>query len=241
MTANNLTSWPLNIIGHVHSPYKEKFSVPRQPNLVTCAKGYIRLDGAYANLDLFDGIDHFSHIWLIFVFHQTAKQGWKAKVRPQRLGGNKKMGVLATRSTFRPNPIGLSCVQFCHVERVNKHQTRLHVQGIDLVDGTPIVDIKPYVPYVDRIEQATSTFAQQPPDALLDVVFAPALVSKLSVCEAEYPGFESFVAQVLAQDPRPVYKRSKDDDKTYGVTLAKWNIRFVVNAHICTVVEIEPV
>ncbi|WP_157447201.1 tRNA (N6-threonylcarbamoyladenosine(37)-N6)-methyltransferase TrmO [Catenovulum agarivorans] len=231
----------MQIIGHVSSPYKEKFSIPRQPNLVQHAKGYIEFLPDFSDIDMLCGIEAYSHLWLVFIFHQTAEQGWKAKVRPQRLGGNKKMGVLATRSTFRPNPIGLSCVAFDKVEKLKNGKVRLHIEGLDLVDGTPIVDIKPYVPYADVISQATSAFAAEAPVSKMNVEFAEALTDKLVICEQKYSNFKQFVIQVLAQDPRPVYKQGKADNKMYGVKLVYWNLQFKIEGDKCMVYSIEDI
>jgi len=168
-------SYQFNAIGTIKSPYQEKFAIPRQANLVTAAKGQIVLQGSANNSELLRGIEQFSHLWLIFVFHGTAQQGWKPLVRPPRLGGNKKMGVLATRSTFRPNPIGMSVVKLDSLEthlKANKQQTILHISGLDLLNGTPILDIKPYIPYSDALADAQAGFAQQAPLALLSVKFS---------------------------------------------------------------------
>ncbi|WP_440904910.1 tRNA (N6-threonylcarbamoyladenosine(37)-N6)-methyltransferase TrmO [Catenovulum sp. SX2] len=239
MKPNNQTTWPMQIIGHVSSPYKEKFSIPRQANLVKLAKGYIEFLPDFSDIDMLEGIEAYSHLWLVFIFHQTAAQGWKAKVRPQRLGGNKKMGVLATRSTFRPNPVGLSSVTFDKVEKLPNGKLRLHIQGLDLVDGTPIIDIKPYIPYADVIQQASSQFATDAPISKLKVVFAEDLAGKLKICELQYTGFKQFVCQVLAQDPRPVYKQGKEDNKTYGVKLVNWDVQFNIAGDNCLVCAIN--
>jgi len=151
----------LNTIGIIESPYKEKFAIPRQANLVTAAKGRVLLTGQQNNLDIIRDIEQFSHLWLLFIFHGTQAQGWKPLVRPPRLGGNKKTGVLATRSPFRPNPVGMSVVKLDKVS-TNKQQIILYISGLDLLDGTPIFDIKPYIPYSDAITTAQSGYAQKP-------------------------------------------------------------------------------
>ena len=160
-------SFNFDVIGTIDSPYKEKFAIPRQPGIVTAAQGQLRLTGTANNAELVRGLEQFSHIWLLFVFHGTQAQGWKPLVRPPRLGGNKKLGVLATRSTFRPNPIGMSVVKLDRIEQQNlahnKSQVTLHISGLDLLDGTPIIDIKPYVPYADIIEGAEGGYAQEQP------------------------------------------------------------------------------
>ena len=145
-------------IGYVHSPYKEKFGIPRQPGLVTAAQATLRLVAPFDQPESVRGLEGFSHVWLIFVFHGTAAQGWKPTVRPPRLGGNARLGVFATRSTFRPNPIGLSVAQIVDID-AQHGQVSLTLSGCDLLDGTPILDIKPYLAYADALHQARSGFA----------------------------------------------------------------------------------
>lgn len=214
-----------NIIGRVSSPYKEKFAIPRQPGLVTSAKGTISLTGDANNPELVRELVQFSHIWVLFVFHETQEQGWKPLVRPPRLGGNKKIGALATRSTFRPNPIGMSVVKLEKVT-VKDKQVKLHISAIDLLDKTPIVDIKPYVPYSDSIPQADAGFAQMPPSANLQVTFNEQAKKALLQSRNSFPELVLFIEQVLAQDPRPAYKRGKEDNKTYGMALHHFNIQW---------------
>lgn len=220
----NITFSP---IGIVNSPYKEKFAIPRQPGLVNAAKGTVRLLGEVNNSDSVRELAQFSHIWLLFVFHGTQKQGWKPLVRPPRLGGNKKMGVLATRSTFRPNPIGMSVVKLDKVE-VCEQDVILHISGMDLLDGTPIVDIKPYVPYSDSLPNANAGFAQTQPEPNLTVTFSEQAQQDLTRLENEFPELTLLIEQVLAQDPRPAYKQNKIDEKVYGMNLYNLNIQWKV-------------
>ncbi len=222
---NNNNSITLDYIGRVESPFKEKFAIPRQPGLVNVANGKVILTGDANNADLVKELEQFSHIWLLFVFHGTEAQGWKPLVRPPRLGGNKKMGVLATRSTFRPNPIGMSVVELTSVE-VSNQQVILHISGIDLLDQTPIVDIKPYIPYSDALPDAIAGFAQIQPEINLSVIFSQTAQLSLKHYELEYAGLAQLIEQVLAQDPRPAYKRGKVDDKVYGMSLYDLNIEW---------------
>ncbi|MFT7006166.1 MAG: tRNA-Thr(GGU) m(6)t(6)A37 methyltransferase TsaA [Colwellia sp.] len=214
-----------NIIGHVNSPYKEKFAIPRQPGLVSSAKGTITLTGDANNPDLVRELTQFSHIWVLFVFHGTQEQGWKPLVRPPRLGGNKKIGVLATRSTFRPNPIGMSVVKLDGIDIENR-QVILHISAIDLLDKTPIVDIKPYVPYSDSIPNANAGFAQTQPSSDLQITFSEHAKIALVKHSNNYPDLALFIEQVLVQDPRPAYKKGKEDDKIYGMNLYDLNIQW---------------
>jgi len=218
-------SFQFDSIATIESPYKEKFAIPRQPNLVSAAKGKVLFTGLANNTELVRDIEQFSHLWLLFVFHGTQEQGWKPLVRPPRLGGNKKTGVLATRSTFRPNPIGMSVVKLDKVTIENK-QTILHISGLDLLDGTPIIDIKPYVPYSDAIINADGGFAQQQPQTNLKVVFSKQTQADLLQYEKENPELALLIEQVLMQDPRPAYKQGKVDDKVYGMSLYDFNIQW---------------
>ena len=233
----------LNIVGTIDSPYKQKFAIPRQPGIVTAAQGQLRLTGLANNAELVRGLEQFSHIWLLFIFHGTQAQGWKPLVRPPRLGGNKKLGVFATRSTFRPNPIGMSVVkldriELCFTKRSIKgtgstnqgcteqknSQVILHISELDLLDGTPIVDIKPYVPYADIIKNAHGGYAQEQPSSDIKVIFSSASLLTLANFNQHYPALQSLIEQVLSQDPRPAYKHNSIDDKIYGMSLYHFNI-----------------
>jgi len=230
-TAHEEQSFKFNAIGVIESPYQEKFAIPRQPNLVSSAHGKVIFTGEANNEELVRGIEQFSHLWLLFVFHGTQAQGWKPLVRPPRLGGNKKLGVLATRSTFRPNPIGMSVVKLDRVEQLNVkgiQQSILHISGLDLLHGTPIIDIKPYVPYSDAIVQADGGFAQTEPEFKLTVNFSEQAQIDLAQYQQEYSELALFIEQVLAQDPRPAYKQNKNDDKIYGMRLYDLNIQWQI-------------
>ncbi|WDE01371.1 tRNA (N6-threonylcarbamoyladenosine(37)-N6)-methyltransferase TrmO [Thalassomonas actiniarum] len=213
----------LDIIGYVSSPYKEKFAIPRQPGIVSAAKGHIELAGQANNIELVRGLEQFSHLWLMFIFHGTSAQGWKPLVRPPRLGGNKKLGVLATRSTFRPNPVGMSVVKLEDI-RVENKSVKLGISGLDLLDQTPIIDIKPYVPYSDALYDASAGFAQESPADSLNISFSSQAKQDLLKFHQAYPELEQLISQVLAQDPRPAYKSGQADDKRYGMHLHQFNI-----------------
>jgi len=212
-------------IGEVESPYKEKFAIPRQPGLVTAAHGKIILTGDTNNAELVKGLAQFSHIWLLFIFHGTQAQGWKNLVRPPRLGGNKKLGVLATRSTFRPNPIGMSVVKLESIEQ-KAQQVILHISGLDLLDQTPIIDIKPYIPYSDALSGAKAGFANSEPESKLNVVFSEIAQQTISEYNTKIPELALLIEQVLMQDPRPAYRQDKEDNKVYGMNLYNLNIQW---------------
>ena len=213
-------------IGKISTPYKEKFGIPRQPGLVKSAEGQIIFFEEFNDPNYLRGIEQFSHLWLLFRFHQTADTGHSPLVRPPRMGGNQKLGVFATRSTFRPNSIGMSVVEFGAVSYQNK-QLCLTVKGIDLLDGTPILDIKPYVPYADSITQASGGMAQHSPE-LMAVTFSKQANGQLKKLEQHYPTLSSLIREVLSQDPRPAYHKDSCADKTYGVTLYDLNIQWQV-------------
>lgn len=221
-------------IATIESPYKEKFAIPRQPNLANAAVGKVLLTGEANSPEVVRDIEQFSHLWLVFVFSATQEQGWKPLVRPPRLGGNSKTGVFASRSTFRPNPIGMSVVKLERVETKNK-QTILHVSGLDLLHGTPILDIKPYVPYSDAIDSAEAGFANDAPQCKVSVQFSKQAQTQLSLFEQKYPQFTLLIEQVLQQDPRPAYKHNTEDTKVYGMSLFDVNIQW----HFTSITHIE--
>lgn len=212
-------------IGKVSSPYQEKFAIPRQPGLVSAAKGAIELIGAANNSELVRGLEQFSHIWVLFVFHETQNQSWKPLVRPPRLGGNEKLGVLATRTTFRPNPIGMSVVTLDSITNEDGKVT-LNISGLDLLDKTPVLDIKPYIPYCDAVNNAQGGFAHQEPKIALSICFSEQTLTALATFTKEYAELKPLITQVLAQDPRPAYKQNKADDKLYGMKLFDLNIQW---------------
>ncbi|GAA6134333.1 tRNA (N6-threonylcarbamoyladenosine(37)-N6)-methyltransferase TrmO [Oceaniserpentilla sp. 4NH20-0058] len=225
----------INPIAYVRSCYKEKFATPRQPGLVPAAQGEIELIAPYNDPLAVEGLHECSHIWLQFVFHQCLNQDWKAKVRPPRLGGNKKMGVFATRATHRPNALGLSVVKLDKID-TNHGAVILHVSGLDLIDGTPILDIKPYIPYSDCIEGAHYPFAQQAPSAI-EVMFDDALNIE------KEPKLHDLLVQVLSQDPKPAFHKI-DSQRIYGAHLADFNVQWVYettqNSYRIRVIQIDP-
>lgn len=243
-TANSLTLKPIGII---QTPYGEKFAVPRQPNLVEEGKGVLRLLAPYNSPDAVRGLAQFSHLWLIFHFHHIPEREWHATVRPPRLGGNARVGVFASRATHRPNPLGLSKVALERIE-MSQGEVKLHLGSVDLVNGTPIFDIKPYLAYADSEPLAESGFAQHKPPAPLQVKFT----SNAEQAVRSSPHFASygitdplrFIQEVLAQDPRPAYLQGKIDTRQYGMHLACHNILWQFdpeNSNQVWVIDVKPI
>ena len=220
----------MQIIARIRTPFAEKFGVPRQSGLAP-TEGIIVFEPAFRRADAVRGLEGFSHLWLIWVFDRAVRQSWSPTVRPPRLGGNQRMGLFATRSPFRPNPIGLSCVALSGVEPNTPDGPVLHVRGADLVDGTPILDIKPYLPYCDAKPEAKGGFTDGLSAAALSVDCPPALLERLP--ETERPG----LLAVLANDPRPRYQN--DPQRLYGLTYAGHNVTFRVEGDKVTVVGVE--
>jgi len=224
-------------IGVIHSPYKEKFAVPRQPGLVTSGSGELHLIAPYNQADAVRGLEAFSHLWVVFVFHQTMEGGWRPTVRPPRLGGNARMGVFATRSTFRPNPVGMSLVELKGI-RIEKQQVILQLGSLDLVDGTPVVDIKPYLPFAEALPHAQAGFAQAAPAADMPVRFS-ALAQQQLQQQSRYPNLARFISEVLAQDPRPAYRQGETQEREYAALLMDFNVRWRIDDAGTEVIAID--
>ncbi|MBB1369559.1 tRNA (N6-threonylcarbamoyladenosine(37)-N6)-methyltransferase TrmO [Pseudoalteromonas sp. SR45-4] len=232
-----MSDYTISAIGHIQSPYKQKFAIPRQPRLVPEAKAKLIFSPDFNREEFVRGLDEFSHIWLLFRFHETADKGYSAMVRPPRLGGNARKGVFATRATFRPNAIGMSAVKLEGIEYKNG-QLSLLLAGIDLLDGTPIIDIKPYLPYSDSMPEASAGFADTRPETHMSVEFTPEVLNFIAQ-QTQYPDLQAFISNVLKQDPRPAYKKQKDGQQSYGMTLYNYNICWQVNESHNLVTSIE--
>lgn len=210
----------MKIIARIHSDFREKFGIPRQSGLVEELEAYIVFEPEYRNMDAFRGLEDFSHLWIIWQFSESVRDEWSPTVRPPRLGGNERMGVFATRSPFRPNEIGLSSVK---IQKIEKHKTMgpiIHVSGADLLDGTPIFDIKPYLPHVDSHPEAKGGFADEYKDYHLEVEIPELLLEKI-------PGEKREALKgVLANDPRPSYQ--KDSERMYGMNFSGYEVSFKV-------------
>ncbi len=219
----------MNIIAKIYTDFSQKFGIPRQSGLVPELKGRIVFENEYRNPDAIKGLEGFDYIWLLWKFEGTKKDNWAATVKPPRLGGNTHMGVFATRSPFRPNDIGLSCVKLDEIEFTNEGPV-LHVSGIDLKNETMIYDIKPYLPYTDAHPEARAGFSEDVYEYELDVCFPKELLKIIPKQKQEA------IIKVLKQDPRPSYH--KDEQRRYGVAFAGFDVRFVVQGNKLTVVEV---
>ena len=223
----------MHIIANIHSDFPTKFGIPRQSGLVEELTAKIVFTPDYRAPEAVRGLEDFSHIWLIWQFSKAVREHWSPTVRPPRLGGNTRMGVFATRSPFRPNAIGLSCVRLLKVEPNTPEGPVLTVAGADLMDGTPILDIKPYIPYADCQMEATGGFTDTAGDFLLKVEFPPELLSMVPEDRREA------LIGVLRHDPRPSYQRKPE--RVYGMEFAGWNVRFKVAGDTLLVVDCEKV
>ena len=219
----------LRVIARVRSEFPGKFGIPRQSGLVPELRARVVFEPEFRNTDALRGIEGFSHLWLIWQFSEAVRDTWSPTVRPPRLGGNARMGVFATRSPFRPNPIGLSCVKLEGLGQEEGLGTVLYISGADLLDGTPIYDIKPYIPYADAHPDARGGFAAAPAETI-PVDCPEELLSLLPPQQAKA------LLGVLSQDPRPGYQ--DDPGRTYGMDFADWDVRFRVSDGVLTVLQI---
>ncbi|WP_434779579.1 tRNA (N6-threonylcarbamoyladenosine(37)-N6)-methyltransferase TrmO [Neisseria sp. Ec49-e6-T10] len=219
-------------IGFIHSPYQQKFGIPRQPHLAPAAKVTLELIAPYNHPDCVRGLEEFEYVWVQFIFHQCQTEGWAPLVRPPRLGGSKKKGVFATRSPHRPNHIGLSLLKLEEIQ--TKQGVRLIFSGADLLDKTPVLDIKPYLPFVEAIAQAKSGFVDQPPP-ILPVLWSEKALAVWQNLNKEQ-GFRLLIEQSLAQDPRPAFHQ--DDKRQYGMLLENINVIFQVTSDCVTIVDL---
>ncbi len=220
----------MKVIGRIHTDFATKFGVPRQSGLVDALESTVVFEPEYRNADALRGLEGFSHMWLVWVFDQAIRETWSPTVRPPRLGGNTRLGVFATRSPFRPNPIALSCVKLAGIEQTAEHGPVLRLRGADLMDGTPLLDIKPYIPYADCHPEAIGGFAAAPAGETLNVVIPSQLLEQIPETHREA------LRGVLAQDPRPHYQ--DDPERVYGFGFAGMEVKFSVDQQTLTVKKI---
>ena len=229
----NMENVNINIIARMRSDFPTKFGIPRQSGLVSSLRSTIVFEPEYRNADALRGLEDFSHLWIIWQFSEAVRTEWSPTVRPPRLGGNTRMGVFATRSPFRPNNLGLSSVKILGLEQTEDMGTVIHVAGADLMDGTPIFDIKPYIPYSDCHTEATGGFTDTAGEFLLKVEFPAELLVLLP------EGKRESAIGVLSHDPRPSYQRKPD--RVYGLSFAGFDLRFCVREDTLTVLEVNPI
>ena len=220
----------MTVIAHIESQFHTKFGIPRQSGLVEELEADVVFEPQFRDLNALRGLEGFSHIWLIWDFSEVRDKGWTPTVRPPRLGGNRRLGVFATRSPFRPNPIGLSCVRLAGIDPHTERGPVLRVRGADLMDGTPIYDIKPYLPYTDSHPDAAGGFASQTQEMSLQVHISKELLDRVA------PEQREPLLAVLAHDPRPAYQSSPD--RIYGMEYAEYEIRFSVEGELLTVLDV---
>ena len=223
----------MKVIARIHTDFPTKFGIPRQSGIIASLQGRIVFEPEYRNAEAVRGLEEFSHIWLIWEFSEAVREDWSPTVRPPRLGGNVRKGVFATRSPYRPNPIGLSSVKLERIEIDPKLGPVLHVAGPDLMDGTPIYDIKPYIAYTDSHPEAVSGFASKPAEYLLNVDLPEALLQIIPEAQRES------LIEVLAHDPRPQYH--DDPERVYGMEFGGMEVKFQVEEMRLKVVEIKKV
>lgn len=221
----------LKVIGHVHTDFPTKFGIPRQSGLVDELEGKIVFLPEYSREEAFRGLEGFSHIWLIWQFSETIRDDWSPTVRPPRLGGNKRLGVFATRSPYRPNPLGLSCVRLVGIEKHSTLGTVLSIRGADLMDGTPVYDVKPYLPYSDSREDAIGGFGAEKLGYSLEVVLCDELAAKVP------EGKREALIKLLSEDPRPSYQ--DDPERIYGFCFGSREICFRVSGGVLTVTDVK--
>lgn len=221
----------MKFIGKIYTDMPDKFGVPRQAGNVPELEGKIVFEPPYNVTEAFDGIEDFSHIWVLWQFSESVRDDFSPTVRPPRLNGNKRKGVFATRSPFRPNSIAMSCVKLERVEHTKNNGTVLYVSGVDMKNGTPVLDIKPYITYTDSHPEAVQGFAEAFVDYNLDVNFPEELLKKIPAPK------RAGIIGILKQDPRPSYQN--DNERIYGVRYLNFDVKFRVNKNILTVIDVE--
>ena len=232
---NSLPSFEFEAIGIAQTPFTQRFGIPRQPGLVPEAKGILKINGHPDFQYALKRLEEFSHIWVVFVFHAHGGNKWKPTIRPPRLGGKEKVGVLSSRSPHRPNPIGLSVVELEKIDFAAKGGPEIHVRGVDLLDGTPILDLKPYIPYADSVPHANSGWAHEEIKKT-EVFFEPLALEKIHEAEKNgYPQLKEFIEQLLTIDPRPGFqKRDLPPDadhsqgKDFGLLVKDYDVQWKI-------------
>lgn len=232
-------------IAHIQSPFKQRYGVPRQPGLARNAVGLIQFKKDPDLKSALKTIEQFSHLWIVFVFHQHGGKKWKPSIRPPRLGGRTKVGVLASRSPHRPNPIGISVVKINKVDLENPQGPSIEVQGLDLLDGTPVLDVKPYIPYADAVPEAIAGWAT-PPINRLAVTYSKEALLFLQTHSQPTSPLQDLITEILELDPRPAYLQREEPatsphfwNKTYGIEISGFEVKYTFNADGILVLSIQ--
>jgi tRNA-Thr(GGU) m(6)t(6)A37 methyltransferase TsaA len=233
---NTRQQFTFDTIGIVHSCYKDKFAIPRQARLVTASTASIELLEPYNNIEVTRGLEDFSHLWLSFVFHRHVDKGWNTTVKPPRLDGKQRFGVFATRASFRPNPIGLSLVEMAGIEQQGA-RLFIHVKGADLLDQTPIIDIKPYIPYTDSLPEAKGGFTDQIKEELFEVEFSDDAQQDCILAQKKYPDIQTFIRQLLSLDHRAYFY--KKIEKVYSTKVYDYDLKWIIKDRKVEVVSLK--
>lgn len=234
-----MTRFEFQPIGYIDACFKEKFGIPRQSGLIPEARGILEVIPPFNRPEAFRELADYSHIWLTFVFHANLRTHWKPTVRPPRLGGNQRVGVFASRSPFRPNPIGLSVVRLDRLE-LQPARVCLHLSGIDLLDRTPVLDIKPYLPYADAIPDARSGYAPTAPGESYEIGFAPPAERTLAALPIQQAKqLRRLIRQILSLDPRPGYRRGEAEKRRYGMRLYDFDLHWEIDGERIVLLSLE--
>jgi tRNA-Thr(GGU) m(6)t(6)A37 methyltransferase TsaA len=225
-------------VGIIHSCFKEKFGIPRQAGIAPAARAELELFPPYGSPEAVRGLEAFSHIWVIFLFHECAQQSWRNTVRPPRLGGDKRVGVFASRSGFRPNAIGMSAVRLEEI-RVSPHPIRLLLSGVDILDQTPVLDIKPYIPYADLLPEARGGFAPDPPPAVFSIAFSNEAEAVYRQQMGHFPLLRDLIIQMLQLDPRPAYYCRESQKESFGTRIYDFEVKWTCRDSSVIVTAIE--
>ncbi len=231
-------SYRFDTVGIVHSCYKDKFAIPRQAGLVTASTASIELQPPYNDIETTRGLEDFSHLWLTFVFHRHVGKGWNVMVKPPRLDGKQRFGVFATRASFRPNPVGLSLVELDSIEQ-DGSRVLIHIKGADLLDQTPILDIKPYIPYSDCLQNAKGGFTDNIHEPMFIVKFSPLAEQQTEQASKKYPQIREFISQLLGLDHRAYFY--KKIDKSYATKIYDYDLKWAVKDNTVQVISLETI
>ncbi|MDX1811101.1 MAG: tRNA (N6-threonylcarbamoyladenosine(37)-N6)-methyltransferase TrmO [Gammaproteobacteria bacterium] len=232
------TTFEFSPVAYIKSCFKQKFTIPRQPGLVKHAKAELVFLPEYSQEESLRGIEKFSHLWIVFVFHQSIRKNKKTTVRPPRLGGREKRGVFATRSNFRPNPIGQSVVKLDGIEKRGRHYV-LHLSGVDLLDGTPVIDVKPYIPYADSIPDAKADFADTAPPPKFKVEFTEQALQQIQDASRKNDkDLKLFIEELLAYDPRPAFYEGEVDKEKFVTQIYDFHLFWLIKDGVVSVLEL---